>query len=147
VGVDRAAIDPPLEIANVFAFEGDIEDPSVAGRIRALLGGRCDVLLSDVAPKLTGVREADRAAEERLLDAVEALIPLLIREDGDLLVKLLECPEAQQFQQRMRAAFARVKTVKASATRKGSTERYLMAREYRGPLLEPGAAATAPGSD
>lgn len=132
VGVDRVAIDPPLELANVFAFEGDIEDPEVCERIREALGGPCDVLLSDAAPKLSGVRDVDRAAEERLLDAVEGLIPLLLRADGAMLVKLLECPEAQGFQQRMRGLFDKVKTVKSKATRKGSTERYLLARGYQG---------------
>jgi 23S rRNA (uridine2552-2'-O)-methyltransferase len=131
VGVDRTAIEPPLEEVNVVALVGDIEDASICERIREELDGPCDVLLSDAAPKLTGIRERDRAAEERLLEAVESLIPLLLREDGDLLVKLLECPEAQQFQQRVRARFARVKTIKASATRKGSSERYLLARGHR----------------
>ena len=136
VGVDLAAIDPPLENANVFALVGDIEDPAICERIREALGGSCDVLLSDAAPKLSGVREVDRAKEERLLEAVEALIPQLLRADGDILVKLLECPEAQQFQQRMRARFRKVKSVKARATRKGSTERYLLARGFAGPETE-----------
>ena len=59
------------------------------------------------------------------------IIPLLLRKDGDLLVKLLECPEAQNFQRRMRACFASAKTVRAAATRKGSSERYLLARGYK----------------
>lgn len=133
VGVDRVAIEPPLELPQVASLVGDIEDPAVCEQIRQHLDAdRCDVLLSDAAPKLTGVREADRAAEERILEAVEALIPLLLRADGDMLVKLLECPEAQHFQTRMRAAFRKVKTVKAEATRKGSSERYLLAQGYRG---------------
>ena len=133
VGVDLAPIEPPLDNANVFSFVSDIEDPKVCEQIRTELGGRCDVLLSDAAPKLTGVREADRAAEERILEAVEAIIPLLLQQGGDLLVKLLECPEAQNFQRRMRACFTSAKTVKAAATRKGSSERYLLARGYKPP--------------
>jgi len=132
VGVDLAEIDPPLDDANVVAFVGDIEDDAICERILEELGRRCDVLLSDAAPKLTGIRERDRAQEERLLDAIEALIPLLLRPDGDLLVKLLECPEAQQFQRRLGVCFDKAKTVKAKATRKGSTERYLLARGYHG---------------
>jgi 23S rRNA (uridine2552-2'-O)-methyltransferase len=131
VGVDRVAVDPPLENANTVSLVGDVEDPKIHEEIRRHLAGSCDVLLSDAAPKLTGVREVDRAAEERLLEAVERLIPLLLREDGDILVKLLECPEAQHFQRRMRAQFASAKTVQAEATRKGSRERYLLARGYR----------------
>lgn len=143
VGVDLVAIDPPLKLANVFAFVGDIEDSAICERVRESLGGPCDVVLSDAAPKLTGVREADRAAEERLLEAIESLIPQLLRPDGSLLVKLLECPEAQGFQQRMRGLFDTVKTVKSKATRKGSTERYLLARGYRG--VEAADEADAPG--
>ena len=130
-GVDLVAIDPPLDHENVFSFVGDLEDFSICEPILNYLGGPCDVLLSDAAPKLTGVREVDRAAEERLLAAVEGLIPLLLRPDGSLLVKLLECPEAQAFQRRMRQCFAAAKSVRAGATRKGSTERYLLARGYR----------------
>ena len=51
VGVDRVAIDPPLEIENVFALEGDLEDENICERILKALGGRCHVLLSDAAPK------------------------------------------------------------------------------------------------
>jgi 23S rRNA (uridine2552-2'-O)-methyltransferase len=128
VGVDLAAVEPPLENANVVALVGDIEDPAIADRIREVLDGPCEVLLSDAAPKLSGVRERDRALEERLLEAIERLIPLLLQPGGDLLVKLLECPEAQHFQQRMCGLFVSVKTVNAKATRKGSSERYLLAR-------------------
>ena len=90
------------------------------------------MLLSDAAPKLTGVRETDDAAEETLLLALECLMDRLLRDRGDLLVKLLECPDAQAFQRRMIARFASVKTVKTAATRKGSRERYLLARGFQG---------------
>jgi 23S rRNA (uridine2552-2'-O)-methyltransferase len=129
--VDLAAVDPPLENENVFSFVGDIEDAQVCERILIFLEGRCDVLLSDAAPKLTGIREADRAAEERLLEAVEVILPRVLREGGDLLVKLLECPEAQNFQRRIRTCFGSAKTVRVGATRKGSSERYLLARDYQ----------------
>jgi 23S rRNA (uridine2552-2'-O)-methyltransferase len=131
VGVDLVPIDPPLKNENVVSFVGDLEDSHLCEQIRVELRGSCDVLLSDAAPKLTGVREADRAAEERILEAVERMIPLILQEDGDLLIKLLECPEAQNFQRRIRACFASAKTVRAEATRKGSSERYLLARGYR----------------
>ena len=131
VGVDLVAVDPPLKNENVVSFVGELEDSHLCEQIRVELRGSCHVLLSDAAPKLTGVREADRAAEERILEAVERMIPLILQQDGDLLVKLLECPEAQNFQRRIRACFTRAKTVRAEATRKGSSERYLLARGYR----------------
>ncbi len=133
VGIDRAPVDPPLALPNVVALEGDLGDSGTAARLVEALGGVADVVLSDAAPKLTGIRDRDRAAEEDLLCAVEALLPALLRPDGDLLLKILEGPEAQEVDRRIRKLFATAKTVKVRATRKGSSERYLLARKFRPP--------------
>jgi len=132
VGVDRAEITPPIEARQVVALVGDLEDPDIADRLRAALGAdRADVVLSDAAPKLTGVRETDRANEERLLEAIEGLLPRLLVRGGSLLIKILEGPEAQIVDKRIRTLFDKAKTVKLQSTRKGSTERYLVARGFR----------------
>lgn len=131
VGVDLAAIDPPLELANVVAIQGDISEAAVVAQVLEALGGPADVLLCDAAPKLTGVRDADRANEERLLLAVEAALPKLLRAGGDALVKLLEGPEAQAIDKRLRARFETAKSLKPGASRPGSSERYLLARGHR----------------
>ena len=133
VGVDVAAVEPPIENENVIALCGDLGDPDLATRLLEALGGRADVLLSDAAPKLTGVRAVDRAGEEALLESIAARIPQLLRPGGALLLKVLEGPEAQAIDRRIRAGFDRAKTVKAAASRKGTSERYLLARGYRGP--------------
>ena len=134
VGVDLAAVEPPIPAAQVISLVGDLEDPEIAAKLCAALGAeRADVVLSDAAPKLTGVRERDRANEERLLEAVEALLPKLLAKGGAFVVKILEGPEAQMIDKRIRQAFEQAKTVKLDATRKGSSERYLVARGYRGP--------------
>jgi len=149
VGVDRAEVDPPIPLANVTALVGDLEDADMAARLTAALGnaGRvesqgagaredearlADVVLSDAAPKLTGVRETDRANEERLLEAIEALLPKLLVPGGSFVIKILEGPEAQEIDRRIRKTFQTAKTVKLQSTRKGSTEKYLVARGYLG---------------
>lgn len=135
-GVDRAEVDPPIPQKNVTSLVGDLEDRDIAGRLLAALelepDGRADVVLSDAAPKLTGVRETDRANEERLLEAIEALLPNLLAPGGSFVIKILEGPEAQAIDKRMRKRFAEAKTKKLESTRKGSTERYLVARDFRG---------------
>jgi len=132
VGVDLAAIDPPLDNANVIAMIGDFSEPAVLQAILDALGGPADVLLSDAAPKLTGIRDADRAREESLLEAVAAALPILLRPGGDLLCKLLDGPEAEAIARRLSARFSEAKTLRPEATRKGSAERYLLGRGYRG---------------
>jgi 23S rRNA (uridine2552-2'-O)-methyltransferase len=134
VGVDIAAIDPPLALANVFALSGDLGEPGVIAALLERSGARFDVVLSDAAPKLTGIRATDRAREEVLLDAIAAAVPQLLVVGGTLLVKLLECPEAHAFELGVRKRFEKTKVVKPEASRKGTTERYLLARGYRGEL-------------
>jgi len=132
VGVDVAAVEPPLELANVVAIQGDLTQQAVLEEVLAALGGPADVLLSDAAPKLTGIRDADRAHEQALLAAIEAALPRLLRPGGSLLLKILEGPEAQQAERRLRGRFDQARSVRPKASRKGSSERYLLGRSYRG---------------
>ena len=63
----------------------------------------------------------------------KGLLPVLLRAGGDLLVKLLESPEAQAVDRRIRRCCQRAKTLRPRATRKGSAERYLLGRGFRPP--------------
>lgn len=132
VGIDVAAIDPFPELANVIAIQADLSEAGVDARLLEALGGPADVVLSDAAPKLTGIRATDRAREEALLEAVEALVPKLLRPGGTLVLKLLEGPEAQAIARRLGKRFAAAKATKLQSTRQGSSEKYLIARDFRG---------------
>ena len=141
VGVDLQDVEP-LNLANVFAFRGDFTQPDVVKELIGLLDGeRADVLLSDLAPKLTGVRARDRAREAELLEAVEQALPALLRPGGQLLMKLLESPEAQEVSRRLRGSFRRARSTRLRSTRKGSSEHYLLGRDFRGPAVS-GSRAT-----
>jgi 23S rRNA (uridine2552-2'-O)-methyltransferase len=131
VGVDLAAIDPPLEFANAIALVGDLSQPTVRKAVLEAAGGPADVLLSDAAPKLTGVRATDRAHEESLLAAIAAALPELLAPGGALVLKLMEGPEAQSAEQRLRARFARTRSLRPDASRKGTTERYWIGTGFR----------------
>jgi 23S rRNA (uridine2552-2'-O)-methyltransferase len=137
VGVDLAAIDPPLDNENVIAFCADLTQATVVEELIERLGGPADVLLSDAAPKLSGIRAADQAREGALLEGVEALLGKLLRKGGTLLIKILEGPDAVLVDRRLRREFESAKTVKPSASRRGSSERYLLGRGYKGPSGQP----------
>lgn len=126
VGVDLAAIDPPLELANVTTLTLDLAAADTAERILEALGGPADVVLCDAAPKLTGIRAADRAKEEALLEAISELFPKILLPGGSLIAKLLECPEAQAIERSWRQRFRERKITKPDASRKGTTERYFI---------------------
>ena len=108
VGVDLAAIDPPLDNENVIAFCADLTQPSVVEELIERLGGPADVLLSDAAPKLSGIRAADQAREGALLEGVEALLGKpAAQAGGTLLIKILEGPDAVLVDRRLRGANSR----------------------------------------
>ncbi len=136
VGIDLAEIEPFEGHENVIAIQEDLSEPGVETRLLDALGGPADVALSDAAPKLTGVRATDRAREEALLEAIEALLPKLLRPGGALILKLLESPEAQAAAKRLGRRFASAKIVGLRATRAGSSEKYLVATDFR-PVLRP----------
>lgn len=131
VGVDRDAVDPPLENENVIAIQADLTAPATPRTLLEALGGPADVVLCDAAPRLTGIRATDRAREEALLEAVEGLIPQLLRPGGGLVLKILESPEAGAVEKRIRSRFERAKATRPEASRKGTSERYLVARGHR----------------
>ncbi len=140
VGVDLAPVET-LGLDAVVVLEADLTDPGLAARLREALGGPADVVLSDAAPKLTGIRATDRAREEELLGAIERLLPRILKRGGDLLLKVLESPEARETLQRVRIRFDRARSLRPAASRKGSSERYLLARGYRPPPLAAEPAA------
>lgn len=126
VGIDLAELDPPLPEKNVEFLCADLAADATPDALLALLGGPANVVLCDAAPKLTGVRSTDRAHEEALLEAVEAMLPKLLRPGGNLLIKLLESPEAQVIEKRLKSNFGKARSLKPEASRKGTTERYLV---------------------
>jgi 23S rRNA (uridine2552-2'-O)-methyltransferase len=132
VGIDLAPLDPPLDLANAVALTGDLREAAALERLVEALGGPADVVLSDAAPKLTGVKATDRAREEGLLEAIEWALPKILAPGGSLLAKRFDAPEAAPWEKRMRSHFASVKLVRPQASRKGSREKYLLAKGYRG---------------
>ncbi len=122
----------PLRLGHVDELEGDVRDPAVIAAARARLGRAADVVLSDLAPKLTGVRATDEARHAELVGAVLAALPVLLRRGGRLLVKVFMGAGYQETLTRLRALFAEVRTTRPEATRRGSGELYAFGRGFHG---------------
>lgn len=132
VGLDIAETEPFPEYANVIALTGDLSELPVRKALLEEARGPAEVLLSDAAPKLSGVRASDRAREEALLEAIEAALPELLEPGGGLLLKLMEGPEAQAAERRLRSRFERARSLRPEASRRGSSERYWLGHAFRG---------------
>src|SRR2546425_6543509 len=130
VGVDVVPLDP-LPAANVALIAGDVRDPVVIRAARERLGRPADVILSDLAPKLTGVAATDEARRSELAASVLAALPHLLRPGGRLLMKVFMGPEQTALVAQLRKAVDDVRTTRPEATRRGSAELYAVGTGYR----------------
>jgi 23S rRNA (uridine2552-2'-O)-methyltransferase len=129
VGVDLAAI-TPLSEPNVLLVQGDIRDPSTLDAACRALGRSADVLLSDLAPKLSGIRVTDQAREEELANATLEALPRLLRPGGRFVMKLFMGPGHARVLTALRETFRQVDSTRPEATRRGSAELYVVGRDH-----------------
>ena len=130
VGVDTTAIDP-LAAPNVHVVVGDVREPATLERAVAALGRPADVVLSDLAPKLSGIRDTDDARCAALVEAVVSGLPGVLRPGGSLLMKIFMSAEYERTMRALREVFATVRTTRPEATRQGSSELYAIGTGHR----------------
>jgi 23S rRNA (uridine2552-2'-O)-methyltransferase len=98
--------------------------------------GRFDLVLSDMAPKTTGIPSADAARSAELALRALALAEAVLRPGGDLLVKVFQGARLPALRRAFAAAFERVSLEKPAASRSESVEIFLLARGLRGPAAK-----------
>jgi 23S rRNA (uridine2552-2'-O)-methyltransferase len=131
VGVDLEPIQP-LSQSNIFLLRGDISSDDIQQRIYQLLGGPANCILSDLAPKLSGIRDADMARSLELNRRAFAVATRLLRPGGALLLKSFISNDLQMFTAELKQHFATVQRTKPEATRQGSSEFYFYANRFSG---------------
>lgn len=125
IGLDLLPLDP---LAGVDFIQGDFREESVLKKLQELLAGRqVGLVISDMAPNMSGVANADLAralylAELAMEFAVEQLQP-----DGHFLVKVFQGAGFEEYLKLMRSHFSKVVTRKPKASRDRSSELYLLA--------------------
>ena len=130
VGVDLNPIEY-LELDNVETIVGDILDEGTTEAIRELLPGSVDVVLSDLAPNISGVWDVDQFRQIDLATMALRASRELLRRDGWFVVKVFMGSEYDAYLKDVKAEFRKVNVVKPMASRKGSAEVYLVARHLR----------------
>ncbi|OCT61522.1 hypothetical protein XELAEV_18047549mg [Xenopus laevis] len=130
VGVDLLNI-TPLDGA-VFLSNSDITDSDTQRKIISVLpSGRADVILSDMAPNATGIRDLDH---QRLVNMCLSLLELsqrVLLPGGTFLCKVWDGSEISLVRDRLRQRFQDVRTVKPKASRMESAEIYLLAKMHK----------------
>jgi len=130
VALDRRPMDP---IPGVEQLTGDCTDPEVLARLGACLGGRpVDLVMSDMAPDISGVGPTDAARAAELIRTAIGFAGQVLRPGGVLLVKLFQGTDAGELRRELGASFAAVAVRKPKASRARSAEIYLLARGFTG---------------
>ncbi len=110
----------------------DILAPDTGARIDALVNPPFDGVVSDLAPNLTGIKATDQANSIAMLEAATELGLERLKKSGFLICKVFQGSELKQFQLQMKNRFQKITLAKPKASRKTSSEIYLVATGYAG---------------
>jgi 23S rRNA (uridine2552-2'-O)-methyltransferase len=129
VGIDLLPIEP---VAGADLVLGDITDPVKEAEVLGLLGGKADLVLSDMAPNTTGHAATDHIRIMALAElALEVALPVLAV-GGGFVCKLFQGGAERAMLVRLKKDFAVVRHAKPPASRKESSELYVVATGFRG---------------
>ena len=110
-------------------IRGDFLHAETAARLEAKVGPRAaDLVMSDMAPNLTGMKASDQARWRELADGAAGFAGAVLRPGGAFLVKLFQGEETESYLRALRERFTGVVVRKPAASRKHSTETYALAR-------------------
>ncbi len=123
----------PMEpVKGVEFMQGDFSSDAVLAEFSSRLGGHpVDLVLSDIAPNLTGVLLSDQAKSYALAEMALDFAQTMLRPEGAFLIKVFQGAGFEDFLRQMRGAFKAVVSRKPKASRDESTEVYLLGRGLR----------------
>ena len=124
-------------IAGVEFLKLDFLDATAPQRLKDLLGGQADLVLSDMAANATGHRQTDHLRIMALAEAAAHFAREVLAPGGSFLCKVLQGGTEAALLAELKRDFASVKHVKPPASRSDSAELYLLARGFRGRETSP----------
>jgi 23S rRNA (uridine2552-2'-O)-methyltransferase len=120
-----------MPLPQVSFIQGDFRDEATLEAIRqALAGAPVDLVLSDMAPNMSGMRAVDQPRSMYLAELALALAEEVLKPGGALVVKLFQGEGFQEYVTAVRGRFQTVKLRKPAASRSGNRETYLVARNF-----------------
>lgn len=109
---------------NAFFFQGDLFDAKTQAAVAER--GPYDVILSDAAPLTTGNRTVDTGRSFNICEQVIELSKSLLKQNGNLVIKIFQGGDEKVLADRMREVFTQVKSLRPQAVRRESFETYLI---------------------
>ena len=130
VGIDLLPTDP---LDGVTLIQMDFTDESAPGRLRDALGGPADLVLSDMAANTVGHPQTDHLRTMALVEAGLDFANEVLRPGGAYVAKVLAGGADNDLVAALKRNFATVKHAKPPASRKESSEWYVVAQGFKGP--------------
>ena len=129
IAIDILPMDP---IANTLFIKGDFtEQPVVEQCLQAMNHGKADLVISDMAPNLSGIGATDQARSLNLAELSFDLAKSVLKQGGHMLVKLFEGEGTGVYRRELKEHFGKVIVRKPKASRDDSREFYILARTFR----------------
>lgn len=130
IASDILPMDP---LDNVDFIQGDFTDEGVFQQILAKLNGRQpDLIISDIAPNISGVAAADQASSMYLVELTLDMVRQVLKPGGNYAVKVFQGEGSDEFLRDVRSSFEKVMIRKPEASRPRSREVYLVAKGFKG---------------
>lgn len=143
LGLDLNEITAPLPQTAICArmdiLTAKPEDFAALGATPASI----DIVLSDTAPKMSGIKITDRARSLELVEMGFAAAKVLLRHGGAYVFKVFVSPDFQLFEKELRKHFVRVAAQRPEAVRSGSEERFVVCQEFKG-NIKPRSSSSEP---
>jgi 23S rRNA (uridine2552-2'-O)-methyltransferase len=120
------------EIPGVQFAQLDFHADDAPAKLTAMLGGRADVVLSDMAANTTGHRKTDQLRIVGLVEIAAAFASEVLNPGGTFLAKVFQSGADAELLAQLKRDFASIRHVKPAASRQDSSERYVLATGFRG---------------
>lgn len=128
VGIDLLPIEP---MEGVSFIQGDFTDPEMPDILKTHLSGKADVVLSDMAPNTTGHAATDHLRIIGLAEMALVFAAQVLADNGSFVAKVFQGGTEGRMLESMKKAFQQVRHAKPPASRKESSELYVMATGFR----------------
>ena len=120
------------EIPGVSFAQMDFLDNGAPEKLLAMMGGRADVVMSDMAANTTGHRKTDQLRIVGLVEAAALFASEVLNPGGAFLAKVFQSGADAELLAQLKRDFASVRHVKPASSRQDSSERYVLAMGFRG---------------
>jgi 23S rRNA (uridine2552-2'-O)-methyltransferase len=131
IGIDLIPVRPVAP--NVKIIQYDITSEEFPSKLKEIIGERkADCVLADLSPKLSGVWDLDQFKQMELCHRVADLLPEVLKAGGSCVMKVFQGKDMESLRNRLRTAFSRLDVSKPDASRKESSEIYMIALGFSG---------------